>query len=64
MNLPFGDYETIAVMIIDKLERIPRRDTKLTIGNWDITIIQATDKRIITVEMKKIEVKKKFVTLL
>jgi len=58
MNLPLGDYETIAGMIIDKLERIPRIDTKLTIGNWDITIIQATDKRIITVEMKKIEVKK------
>ena len=59
MELPLGDYETIAGMIIDKLERIPRRDTKLTIGNWDITIIQATDKRIITVEMKKIEVQKK-----
>lgn len=54
MDLPLGDYETIAGMIIDKLERIPRRDTKLKIGNWDITIIQATDKRIITVEMKRI----------
>lgn len=57
MDLPLGDYETIAGMIIDKLERIPRRDTKLKIGNWDITIIQATDKRIITVEMKRFEVK-------
>ncbi len=56
MDLPLGDYETIAGMIIDKLERIPRADTKLKIGNWDITIIQATDKRIITVEMKRIEV--------
>ncbi len=56
MDLPLGDYETIAGMIIDKLERIPRTDTKLKIGNWDITIIQATDKRIITVEMKRIEV--------
>ena len=56
MDLPLGDYETIAGMIIDKLERIPKRDTKLTIGNWDITIIQATDKRIITVEMKRIEI--------
>ncbi len=54
MDLPLGDYETIAGMIIDKLERIPRRDTKLKIGNWDIIIIQATDKRIITVEMKRI----------
>ena len=59
MDLPLGDYETIAGMIIDKLERIPRRDTKLKIRNWDITIIQATDKRIIAVEMKKIEVQKK-----
>ena len=59
MELPLGDYETIAGMIIDKLERIPRRDAKLKIGNWDITIIQATDKRIITVEMKINEVQKK-----
>jgi CBS domain containing-hemolysin-like protein len=59
MDLPLGDYETIAGMIIDKLERIPRRDTKLIIGNWNITIIQATDKRIITVEMKRIEKQKK-----
>ena len=55
MDLPVGDYETIAGMIIDKLERIPRRDTNLIIGNWSITIIQATDKRIITVEMKRID---------
>jgi len=54
MDLPLGDYETIAGMIIDKLERIPRRDTKLAIGSWNIKIIQATDKRIITVEMEKI----------
>jgi putative hemolysin len=54
MDLPLGDYETIAGMIIDKLERIPRRDTKLKIGHWNITIIQATDKRIISVEMKRI----------
>jgi len=53
MDLPLGDYETIAGMIIDKLERIPRRGTKFTISKWEITIIQATDKRIITVEMKK-----------
>ena len=59
MDLPLGDYETIAGMIINKLERIPKRGIKLTIGNWDITIIQATDKRIITVEMKIIEVVEK-----
>ncbi len=63
MDLPLGDYETIAGMIIDKLERIPRRDTKLHIGNWDINIIQATDKRIITVEMKNVAIQDNLKTL-
>lgn len=55
MDLPVGDYETIAGMIINELERIPKINTKLTIGKWDIKVLQATDKRIISVEMKLID---------
>jgi len=58
MQLPVGDYETIAGMIINELERIPSRNTKLKIGKWDITILQATDKKIISVEMKEMKEKK------
>ncbi|MCK4311528.1 MAG: HlyC/CorC family transporter [Candidatus Cloacimonetes bacterium] len=54
MNLPEGDYETIAGLIIDKLERIPRQNTKITIGNWKIKVVQVTNKKIIKVEIKLI----------
>ena len=57
MNLPEGDYETIAGLIIDKLERIPKQNTKLKVENWEITIVQVTDKKIVKVEMKRIEKK-------
>ena len=53
MELPEGDYETIAGLIIDKLERIPRQGTKLKIGNWKINIVQVTDKKIVKIEMEK-----------
>ena len=53
MELPEGDYETIAGLIIDKLERIPRQNTKLKIGNWEINIVQVTDKKIVKAEMEK-----------
>ncbi len=51
MELPEGDYETIAGLIIEKLERIPRQGTKLKIGNWEINIVQVTDKKIVKAEM-------------
>ncbi len=53
MNLPEGDYETIAGMIIDKLTQIPQAETKLEIGNWKLEILQVTSKKIIKVKLIK-----------
>ncbi len=58
MNLPEGDYETIAGLIIEKLEKIPRQNTKLTINKWNITILQVSDVKILKLEMKYIGDKK------
>ncbi|MBC8415175.1 MAG: HlyC/CorC family transporter [Candidatus Cloacimonetes bacterium] len=58
MNLPEGDYETIAGLIINKLEKIPRQNTKLTINKWNITILQVSDVKILKLEMKYIGEKK------
>jgi putative hemolysin len=58
MNLPEGDYETIAGLIIEKLEKIPRQNTKLTINKWNITILQVSDVKILKLEMKYIADKK------
>ncbi len=52
MNLPEGDYETIAGLIIDKLEKLPRQNTKLTINKWNIIILQVSDVKILKLEMK------------
>jgi len=58
MNLPEGDYETIAGLIIEKLEKIPRHNTKLTVNKWNITILQVSNVKILKLEMKYIGDKK------
>jgi len=53
MNLPEGDYETLAGLIISKLAMIPKEGTRLTVENWDITIINATSRQIEKVKLQK-----------
>ncbi len=52
MDLPEGDYETIAGLVIDRLEKIPRKGAKLNVGKWLITIKQVTSKKIVRLEMR------------
>ncbi|HPR17523.1 MAG TPA: hemolysin family protein [Candidatus Cloacimonadota bacterium] len=52
LDLPEGNYETIAGLIIDRLERIPKQGTQISAGNWLIKILQGTDKKIIRVEIR------------
>ncbi|OQX71818.1 MAG: hypothetical protein B6D62_01390 [Candidatus Cloacimonas sp. 4484_275] len=54
MNLPEGDYETIAGLIIDRIARIPTGKTKIKVGDWLIEIVQVTNKKIEKVLMKRI----------
>jgi putative hemolysin len=54
MNLPICENsETLAGLILHFLARIPANGVKLTIGEWQITIQQATAKKIDKVKMKK-----------
>ncbi|MBN2461157.1 MAG: HlyC/CorC family transporter [Candidatus Cloacimonetes bacterium] len=55
MNLPEGDYETIAGLIIDRLAKIPARNTNIKINEWEIKIVQATSTKIMKVEMTRQE---------
>jgi len=57
MELPDGDYETVAGMIIDKLAKIPPRKTKCLIGSWEILVIQATNKKIIKLKFTRLKQK-------
>jgi Mg2+/Co2+ transporter CorB len=51
MDLPVGDYETVAGLILDKLERIPHQGQILHFGNYRLQVLQANDKKIIKVKI-------------
>ncbi|MDP8242384.1 MAG: hemolysin family protein [Candidatus Celaenobacter antarcticus] len=52
IELDEGDYETLAGMLIEKFERIPRYNEKLLIKNYEFTIKQVTAKKIEKVMVK------------
>jgi putative hemolysin len=53
IELPEGDYETIAGLILDRLERIPHQGQVINIPPYKIQILQATAKQIIKVKIHK-----------
>ncbi len=53
MGLPVGDYETIAGLIIDIYKKIPQPNTEIKIKNWKAKILQATEKKILKIELQK-----------
>ncbi len=55
IELPEGDYETIAGLILDKLERIPHQGQFITVPPYRIQVLQCTDKKIVRVKIYKTE---------
>lgn len=53
IHLPEGDYETVAGLILDHLERIPHQGQFITIEPYRIQVLQATDKKIVKVKIHK-----------
>ncbi|MBM4399396.1 MAG: HlyC/CorC family transporter [Candidatus Cloacimonetes bacterium] len=51
MDLPTGDYETVAGLILDALESIPVQGQILHCGKYRLQVLQATDKKIIRVKI-------------
>jgi CBS domain containing-hemolysin-like protein len=54
IELPEGDYETIAGLILDNLARIPHQGQVITINPYRIQVLQATPKKIIKVKIHKL----------
>ncbi|MBP7309864.1 MAG: HlyC/CorC family transporter [Candidatus Cloacimonetes bacterium] len=54
IELPEGDYETIAGFILDKLERIPHQGQVITLSPYRIQVLQATSKKIVKVKIHKL----------
>jgi CBS domain containing-hemolysin-like protein len=46
INLPDGDYDTIGGLLSTQLGKIPGQKISLVIGDWRITVLKASKKRI------------------
>lgn len=53
IELPEGDYETLAGLILDRLEQIPHQGQILNIEPYRLQVLQASDKKIIKVKIHK-----------
>jgi putative hemolysin len=51
LNIPIGNYETIAGFIIDNLGHIPKPNENVSIGNYNFLIIRADQVRIDLVKL-------------
>jgi len=54
IQLPEGDYETVAGLILDRLEKIPHQGQVVNVPPYTIQVLQATSKQIVKVKIHKI----------
>jgi len=52
-NLPEGDYETLAGLMIDRLERIPTAGDQVNLENCRLTVKEASKRKINSVILRK-----------
>ena len=51
LDIPTGDYETLAGFLNQALERIPRKRERMAIGHLGLTMLEATKRRVMSVEI-------------
>ncbi|MBI4588155.1 MAG: HlyC/CorC family transporter [Candidatus Rokubacteria bacterium] len=50
-ELPSGDYETVAGMILATLHRIPRTGEEFKVGRYHVTVLEADERRVVAVKI-------------
>lgn len=53
LNIPAGNYKTVAGFIINKLEKIPKAGETLTVGDYKYTVKRSTERTVLEVEIQK-----------
>lgn len=53
LDIPEGDYETMAGFVIHHLEKIPSVDEKFRVGDLEFKILRATDRAVLDIEVVK-----------
>jgi putative hemolysin len=52
LNIPFGDYQTLAGYILEKYENVPARGESFTIDQFNITVLSVDKTRINEVKLR------------
>jgi CBS domain containing-hemolysin-like protein len=52
-ELPTGDYETVAGMILATLHRLPRTGEEFRVGRYHLTVLEADERRVVAVKIRK-----------
>jgi putative hemolysin len=54
LNLPVGDYETLAGLVIHHLEKIPNSGEQVVVNDYRLTIKEASKRKIQTIIVRKL----------
>ncbi len=52
-ELPTGDYETVAGMILATLHRLPRMGEEFRVGRYHVTVLEVDERRVVAVKIRK-----------
>ena len=52
-ELPTGDYETVAGMILAALHRLPRMGEEFRVGRFHVTVLETDERRVLAVKIRK-----------
>jgi CBS domain containing-hemolysin-like protein len=54
IELPEGEYETVAGFLMDQLGRIPRRRDAITYGGWRLRVMSMHRRRVVQVLIERV----------
>lgn len=54
LELPEGDYETLAGFLLEEMDRIPKRGEKLDYDGYRFEVVQAEPRRIVRVKLERL----------
>ena len=54
-DLPSGDFETLAGLAVDQLERIPNSGDQLLVGSYRLTVKEASKRKIQSLIIRKLD---------
>jgi len=52
LNLPEGDYDTLAGLMLAQMGKIPAKGESIVVGNWTLTVLEASRKKINSLKLK------------